>query len=87
MMRQKPEPGDIWAHFKGNMYQICAIATHTETGELLVIYHKVNGIDLYARPYDMFMSEVDRKKYPDVKTKYRFTFVKKGDIDGNSEFS
>lgn len=61
------------------LYLIMSIATHTETKEKLVIYkalykNEVLGVrfDVFARPYDMFMSEVDREKYPNIKQKYRF---------------
>lgn len=43
--------------------------------EVLVIYNCINNIEKlynYARPIDMFLSEVDKEKYPDVKQKYRF---------------
>ncbi len=73
-MRETPKAGQIYRHFKGNIYRIVAIAEHSETGELLVIYKRDDSQDLtYARPLDMFLSEVDKKKYPDVRDKYRFT--------------
>lgn len=73
--------GDLVKHFKyaGGLeyvYQIMMFATHTETGEKLVIYRSVANQKVYARPYDMFMSEVDREKYPDAKQKYRFEVIK-----------
>lgn len=65
--------GRMYRHFKGTLYTVTGIATHTETGEKLVIYRRSDGTgDVWARPYTMFASEVDHRKYPDVKQKYRF---------------
>ena len=63
----------VYRHFKGNLYLVEDIATHSETGEKFVVYRALYGSqDLYIRHYDMFISEVDHEKYPNVKQKYRF---------------
>lgn len=83
-MRDLPRPGQVYRHFKGNIYRVIALADHSETGETLVIYKRDDSNEkAYARPLDMFMSEVDRKKYPDVKERYRFALYSEdenGDI-------
>jgi len=78
MEREMPKAGEVWRHFKGNCYLIIAAARHTETGEMYVVYKALYGTyEDCLRPLDMFMSEVDRVKYPDAKQKYRFEKTEK----------
>ena len=62
----------LYKHFKGGLYETINIVKHTETGERLVIYREVSKDTIYARPYDMFNSKVDKEKYPKVLQEYRF---------------
>lgn len=78
--------GDIVSHFKRQyisdenakdyLYEIIALAKHSETGELMVVYKALYGeMGTWVRPYDMFMGKVDKEKYPDIKQEYRFEKV------------
>ena len=75
-MREIPKELQVYKHFKGSLYQIVAVAVHTETTDKLVVYRSLKNPErVFARPLDMFLSEVNHKKYPDVKAKYRFTLL------------
>ena len=82
--------GDIVQHFKHEhypadssmfTYRILGYATHSETRETLVIYealydlHDEDTLKVFARPLDMFISKVDKKKYPDIRQEYRFELL------------
>ena len=74
MPGREPRPGDIYIHFKGNKYQVTAIAIDVETEEKCVVYQALYGeFKTFVRKYDDFIAEVDRIKYPQVGCRYRFS--------------
>lgn len=75
LITREIKAGDKFRHFKGNIYEVIAVATHTETLDKLVIYKRVDCEKVFARPYEMFISKVDEDKYPNATQKYRFEKV------------
>lgn len=74
--------GGLYRHFKGMYYYVLDVATHSETGELLVVYQKLyDDRDMYVRPLAMFLSDVNRAKYPDVEQEKRFQLMSGRDND------
>lgn len=70
-------PGQIYRHFKGNLYQIIIVGKHSETGEEMVVYQAMYGeFQVYIQPISIFLEKFDLEKYPDVKQEYRFQLVK-----------
>ena len=75
-MDMRLKPGDIVRHFKGNEYEILCIALDSETQEELVVYRALYGEGrIWVRKKEMFLSPVDREKYPDARQAYRFELV------------
>lgn len=74
--------GDIVRHFKREtvdsnttnyLYKIIGVAIHSESKEKMMVYQGLYGnFELYCRPLSMFISEVDKVKYPNIKQHYRF---------------
>ncbi len=81
--------GDVVRHFKREtvdpstdlyLYMIVGTATHSETGEQMMVYSPLYGDGgLFVRPLDMFLSEVDHEKYPEIRQKYRFELLERAE--------
>ncbi len=63
----------IYKHYKGDQYIVLGVATHSETGEKLVVYRALYGDSrLYVRPYEMFIEKIDKETYPNATQEHRF---------------
>lgn len=81
------EVGRIYRHFKGSTYYIRHVAEHTETGEAMVVYSKIDlesktGLGalkskVYVRSYAIFIDKVDKEKYPNITQEYRFELLER----------
>lgn len=70
-------PGEKYRHFKGHIIEVLAVASHTEEDQIFVVYREVGKKygATWARPLEMFISKVDKEKYPNATQEYRFELI------------
>lgn len=76
-MEREVEINGTYRHFKGGLYKVICIALHTETNETLVVYKNIKSGVVFTRNMQMFLSKVDKEKYPDCTQEYRFELIVK----------
>lgn len=74
-MEERTMTQGLYRHFKGGYYRFFGTVIHSETNETLALYQSTASGIMYVRPYDMFVSKVDREKYPKAPQDYRFEQV------------
>lgn len=81
---QQLQIGRVYRHFKGDYYLVEALANDSETGKPFVVYRKLYGDgSLWLRPLEMFLSRVDKEKYPDATQEYRFELQEISSVAGH----
>ena len=68
--------GNIYKHFKGMKVKVITLAKDSETLEDMVVYEHLDTKEVWVRSYKMFISKVDKEKYPDILQEYRFELQK-----------
>lgn len=74
-MERVVKPNSVYKHFKGNIVKVILIAKDTETLEDLVVYKHIDKDEYWVRPLSMFLSKVDKNKYPNIDQEYRFEVI------------
>lgn len=81
MEERDVKPGDIYRHFRGNLYQIVTVGKHAKTLDEYIVYQALYGeFQVYIRDVQNFFERVDNEKYPEVQQKYRFEKVDKTEL-------
>jgi len=75
MLERKIKLNGLYKHFKGTYHKIICIAKDSETLEEKVIYTHEDTGEIWVRDKEMFLSKVDKEKYPDIEQVYRFELI------------
>lgn len=78
-MNREVKENQIYRHFKGTIHKIICVAKDSETLNEVVVYTHEEDNEIWVRPLEMFLSEVDHEKYPDIEQKYRFELIEETD--------
>lgn len=78
-MNREVKENQLYRHFKGTIHKIICVAKDSETLGDVVVYTHEEDNEIWVRPLEMFLSEVDHEKYPDVEQKYRFELIEETD--------
>lgn len=75
-MKRSIKLNRLYKHFKGMLYYVENVAIDSETQKEVVVYRAMYGeYKLYIRDKEMFLSLVEKEKYPNVEQKFRFELV------------
>ena len=65
----------LYKHYKGQLYQVFSVATHSETQEKMVVYQCLYGdYSIWVRPLSMFTETV---QLTNGDTQPRFVYIPK----------
>ncbi len=74
-MERMVNVGEVYRHFKGNVYEVIALAVNADNREQVVVYKSLANGKVFVRSYRGFVGEVNKAKYPDAGQTYRFELV------------